>query len=789
MPPMSAVAARRAAAAAAAAAASANPSPAPTPPIAPSPPPPNPQPRVEPTSVDVESSSDANSDSDVQAALVGRHERPSKNRNDAKGKKKEVKQSRYFSGPTDAGSDNDDDDVMEEGAPVQMEALPEITAPKAAKVRRRRERTAFVDPECYSNVRLEETANAWQTTVSQEGGSTREGTVYALRVGEDVVIHGTFDLTLVSGSVNLLGATISAAATSSSTLELPKVSATNTHRVYSPASHPLPPIASVPSAVSSAGPSTLSLYLDAKIDISGFAAVVLVTSVETGIEGIEGPLKSGGLGCASGMFPPAQTPSVSGGKTWKLVTEPVPGLTMLRQLAPWSSAISTLVPSGEESSVDPGRTTVMVEGSKRVGKSTFSKMLLNKLLDRYEAVAYLDTDLGQPEFTTSGFVSLTVLRRPVFGPAFTHLTIPVAAHYLGSSSPASDPSTYVDAITSLLSTFALEVEFPLVDEPAPTHSRRRHHLHRDQPSASRAPIGKVRERVPLVINTQGWVKGLGADLLAKLKTAIQPTHVCSFVSVDDEGDYEGGAGAAFAQQQVDAEQGVSYHLYTLPAAPPNPLESKWAASDYRILSFVSYFHSTFAHEASTLPTPVSALQATWEFSIPLVGRVPFAIDWTASADEVSSVHLLDCDDIAYEHVLHALNGSLVAIVDEGSSSSSSSPASASEARAFPYDPLVAPPSPSTSKALGLAVVRAIVPSATTLELLTPVPPPDSRVALVKGSLEVPLALLLDHAASESERDAGIKGTTWRDVPFLTVEGGEGGGRRRVRRNLMRRGHA
>jgi len=32
--------------------------------------------------------------------------------------------------------------------------------------------------------------------------------------------------------------------------------------------------------------------------------------------------------------------------------------------------------------VDPGRLTVMVEGPKRVGKSTFAKMLLNRLLDR-----------------------------------------------------------------------------------------------------------------------------------------------------------------------------------------------------------------------------------------------------------------------------------------------------------------------------------------------------------------------------------------------------------------------
>lgn len=34
---------------------------------------------------------------------------------------------------------------------------------------------------------------------------------------------------------------------------------------------------------------------------------------------------------------------------------------------------------------------------------------------RYEQVAYLDTDLGQPEFTPPGLVSLTVLNTPVLG--------------------------------------------------------------------------------------------------------------------------------------------------------------------------------------------------------------------------------------------------------------------------------------------------------------------------------------------------------------------------------------
>jgi len=49
--------------------------------------------------------------------------------------------------------------------------------------------------------------------------------------------------------------------------------------------------------------------------------------------------------------------------------------------------------------------------------------------------------------------------------------------------------------------------------------------------------------------------------------------------------------------------------------------------------------------------------------------------------------------------------------------------------------------------------------------------------------------MLDHTASESEREQGLRGVEWKEVPFLSIEEGEGAGRRRVRRNLMRRGHA
>ena len=47
---------------------------------------------------------------------------------------------------------------------------------------------------------------------------------------------------------------------------------------------------------------------------------------------------------------------------------------------------------------------VAVCGAKAVGKSSFLRLLVNKLLNTHPCVAYLDTDCGQPEFTVPGML-------------------------------------------------------------------------------------------------------------------------------------------------------------------------------------------------------------------------------------------------------------------------------------------------------------------------------------------------------------------------------------------------
>lgn len=67
---------------------------------------------------------------------------------------------------------------------------------------------------------------------------------------------------------------------------------------------------------------------------------------------------------------------------------------------------------------------VFLCGGKAVGKSTFLRFAINRLLMKYKKVRVVDLDPGQPEFTVPGSVSVHTITEPVFGPNFTHIKKP-----------------------------------------------------------------------------------------------------------------------------------------------------------------------------------------------------------------------------------------------------------------------------------------------------------------------------------------------------------------------------
>lgn len=74
----------------------------------------------------------------------------------------------------------------------------------------------------------------------------------------------------------------------------------------------------------------------------------------------------------------------------------------------WTDA-SRFLPTSDEMPI------ICVVGNRNMGKSTFARYLVNKYLGKYELVAFLDCDIGQPELTPAGMVSLHRLSEPLIG--------------------------------------------------------------------------------------------------------------------------------------------------------------------------------------------------------------------------------------------------------------------------------------------------------------------------------------------------------------------------------------
>ena len=266
-----------------------------------------------------------------------------------------------------------------------------------------------------------------------------------------------------------------------------------------------------------------------------------------------------------------------GGATGATATAPTPTPTLPPPPpASWRAAAASIASCAQASlAAGGGPPSVVVVGPKNVGKSSFARLLANELLSCSSCrccsptgtrpasaspavVAWCDADCGQPELTPPGLVSLSHLSRPLLAGGgssggsrnesrsksssksssengFPLRRLPhraARAHFLGALSPASDPDRACAAVASLL---------------------RWHWQHGvDGAEAEKNRNTKKKKMTkpfwpPLVVNTPGWVRGAGLDLLRATLAAARPTHVVRLSTGNGERDappafelFEGG---------------------------------------------------------------------------------------------------------------------------------------------------------------------------------------------------------------------------------------------------------
>lgn len=445
---------------------------------------------------------------------------------------------------------------------------------------------------------------------------------------------------------------------------------------------------------------------------------------------------------------------------------------------------------------------VVVRGAKNTGKSTLARMALHALhtSGTHRFVAFLDLDAGQPEFGPPGMLALHVWDTQsdsiLQAPAWCSARTPAYAHFLGDVTPRDDPARYIAAAMDLMEHFRadwqyfrdasqIQARLPQPQAALDTHAARRR--------------GGSEQSIPLVVNTHGWVKGLGLDLLQQLTAALLPTLVLDLGALPLP-----GADLTLPPYSETEEGAVTWQR-----------TRRLNAAEARSLSLLSYLHMT------RLPTPGTGELPAWNWDA-LVAQRPWIVDLRTGLGAGLAL-LKSGADVDNALGLLAINGGLVALAQappvpvEAPASPDAEAPVWSTAWASPERP---GPAASTAPAWGLALVRSIDVAQGELHLLTPVSPGvlASRVAalsmplgLVHGALELPIWASLDadtyadvmmhRRAPASTHLAGVPRS---EVPYLQwppeLLAGESEGAspapdeplgarpRKIRRNLMRRRH-
>lgn len=375
-----------------------------------------------------------------------------------------------------------------------------------------------------------------------------------------------------------------------------------------------------------------------------------------------------------------------------------------------------------------GCAVILVCGTKNVGKSTFIRLLVNTLLNHTASVDYLEGDLGQTEFTPAGCLCLSTVTEPLLGPPFTHQHTPEHMIYYGQSSCESDLDRYVESLKSLWQRRCQSRE------------------------------------TPVVINTMGWVKGFGFQLLVDMIRFFPVSHVVQLS--------HGGVSqcAALTPEFLRTAHGCQTHPpaqtaldgFTESHSPPRSYCHLAVQSEFQGVGRqgTAKHQRTNEHRELSLLAYLSQLQSSDPGPVrPLHSLTPYQVPNTAVA-----LGVIHCE-VVPTHMLYAANASLVGLC------------CLSEKVASRGGPVLLSQAP-ICPCVGLGVLRGIDMARGLYYVLTPVDPSVLRKVncLLLGAISLPSCILTSQPGIEGE------------MPYVTTDYSfdlTGAGKLRVFKGLMR----
>eukprot|EP00743_Colponemidia_sp_Colp-15_P010448 GILK01011505.1.p1 GENE.GILK01011505.1~~GILK01011505.1.p1 ORF type:complete len:660 (-),score=106.14 GILK01011505.1:44-2023(-) len=378
--------------------------------------------------------------------------------------------------------------------------------------------------------------------------------------------------------------------------------------------------------------------------------------------------------------------------------------------------------------------SVVVTGAKNTGKSSLCRYLMNRILSEHSQVAFLECDIGQTEFTAPGIIALHIVDRnsPPLGPPISHQLPPMKACYLGDVSPNSDPQMYIEAIQACFDTY---INF-----------RNAHGIN-----------------LPIVINTCGWVKGLGLDLILSIIRYCRPQTVVQLQGASEKKKMGPLDPKLLVEPPNKPSSGPIVRIIEAVSSDESDVVPiVIGAADLRSQSLVTHLSpsllsSSASSDSSSASSSVSGLDlGLWSLLVthPTSFSVPAAINtFYASAHSrflsqppyrvaFSSLRLCVFADVPPSQYLYALNGAVVALAVDRTPYQSVNETNADSSSFDATLPLFLsrPPSPSLCDCVGLGVIRSIDTKAKCFYILTSV---DSQLlphvnTLIRGTAGIDL---------------------------------------------------
>ncbi len=144
-----------------------------------------------------------------------------------------------------------------------------------------------------------------------------------------------------------------------------------------------------------------------------------------------------------------------------------------------------------------GSSRHVIIGGKGVGKSTFLRYLINRNLRKFKNVLLIDLDIGQPEMFLPQTVSATIITEPILGPGYLRNKSPHKSYLFGDVNVLVSSIKYLKCVLKLLK-----------------------HCHSVDEFKS----------MPWVVNTMGYNRGFGLELIVAILRTLKPTDLIQIQS-------------------------------------------------------------------------------------------------------------------------------------------------------------------------------------------------------------------------------------------------------------------